>query len=106
MKAATSTIIVPTTRMMIPILRAGLVAFGAGEFWTGVGVKVFKLPAGRGVLVAGAGLAVKIGVRDGRGVSEITPVTVGLGVEVAVSAGVGVRVSVGVRVGVGLGVAG
>ena len=104
--AATTTMIAPITRMMMPMLRSVLVALGAAKLRTGVGVRVFKLPAGRGVLVAGAGLGVKVGVRDGSGVRESTPVTVGLGVKVAVSAGVGVWVLVAVRAGVGLGVAG
>ena len=105
MKAATTTMIAPATRMKMPRLLSALVTFAAAEGWVGVGVKVFKLPAGRGVLVAGAGVAVKVGVREGRGVSEITPVTVGVGVKVAVSVGVGVCVMVAVSVGVRLGVA-
>lgn len=71
----------------------------------GEGVKVFKLPAGRGVFVAGARVGVEVGVRDGRGVLDRTPVTVGLGVKVSVLVGVGVRVIVAVRLGVGLAVA-
>ena len=51
---------------------------------------MFKLPAGRGVLVAGAGVGVRVGVLEGSGVKESTPVTVGGRVNVGVSEGVGV----------------
>ena len=90
---------------MIPILIFVLVTFAAGVFWAGVGVSVFKLPAGRGVLVAGAGVKVRVGVWEGSGVSDKTPVTVGGGVKVGVLLGEGVSVKVAVRVGAGLGVA-
>lgn len=100
MRAAIPTIITPTRKMTIPRLRLLLVAiFSKG------GSGVFKLPAGRGVLVAGAIVGVLVGVRDGSGVRESTPVTVGVKVKVAVEVGVGVLVGVDVRLGVGLGVA-
>lgn len=100
MKAATATISIPISKMTIPMLRLLLVAILSMG-----GNAVLKLPAGRGVLVAGATVGVRVGVLDGSGVKDITPVTVGVRVKVAVVVGVGVWVSVGVRLGVGLGVA-
>ena len=84
---------------MIPILIFVLVTFAAGVFWSGVGVSVFKLPAGRGVLVAGAGVSVRVGVLDGVKVA----VGVAVGVSVAVLVAVGVGVCVGVLLGVRVG---
>lgn len=103
--AVIRTRIAPATKMMMPIEKLGLVAGLANDVVTGVGVWVFKLPAGRGVLVAGAGVGVNVGVREGSGVRESTPVTVAVKVGVGVFVGMGVRVTVGVRLGVGLGVA-
>lgn len=70
-----------------------------------IGVAVFRLPAGRGVFVAGAIVGISVAVLLGNGVSESTPVTVGVGVRVGVVVGVGVLVAVGVLLAVGLGVA-
>ena len=104
--AATITMIAPATRIIMPMVRLVFGALAASDVWAGVGVKVLRLPAGRGVLVTGAAGDASVGVRDGRGVSERIPVTVGLGVRVGVSDGVGVWVTVAVRLGVGLGVGG
>lgn len=96
----------PIARMVIPMVMLELGTVGSKDVRAGVGVKVFRLPAGRGVLVAGAGVGVKVGVRDGKGVIDRTPVTVGVSVNVGVMVAVGVLVTVGVRVGVGDGVGG
>ena len=72
--------IAPTARIMMPMLMLLFVAFATAEFRTGVGVKVFKLPAGRGVLVAGAGVGEKVSVGEASDVSDNTPVDVGVGV--------------------------
>ncbi len=85
MKAATATISIPISKMTIPILRLLLVAILSMG-----GNGVLKLPAGRGVLVAGAAVGVRVGVLDGSGVKDSTPVTVGVRVKVAVDVGVGV----------------
>lgn len=103
--AVINTRIAPTTRIMIPSVKFGFTAASPNEVVAGVGVAVFKLPAGRGVLVAGAVVGSLVGVLDGSGVRVWTPVTVGVNVGVMVFVGKGVRVGVSVRLGVGLGVA-
>ena len=61
-------------------------------------------PAGRGVMVAGRGVLVMVGVSDGKGVALNTPVTVAVAVLVAVFVGVLVMVGGnGVTLGVSLG---
>ena len=91
----------PPNSSKIPIVNppVGTAAGGAGT-----GVAVFKLPAGRGVTVGGAAVAVEVAVFVGRGVAESTPVTLGVTVGVKVIVAVGVNVDVGVRDAVGVAV--